>query len=234
MEFEKWRSIPRLSKESMTITEKIDGSNACIVIAPVSSLGDLPEVQDLKTISTWCYAQSQVNFIFNAPLALVETEGIDNYSDGIWAIFAQSRTRFIYLNNDNFDFAAWVYKNHIQLMKILGPGRHYGEWWGSKIQRGYGLKERRFSLFNASRWADTITVEPGSTSVSALCTVPILYKGPFDASQIDKWTAYMKLGSKAVEHHWDSEGIIVDLREAGARYKILLENNDNHKWEQNK
>ena len=41
---------------------------------------------------------------------------------------------------------------HRLSMTFLVPGRHFGEWWGSGIQRGYGLDEKTFSLFNAYRW----------------------------------------------------------------------------------
>lgn len=65
-----------------------------------------------------------------------------------------SRTRYITPEQDNHGFAAWAIAHRDELM-TLGPGRHFGEWWGSGIQRGYGLPkgEKRFSLFNVSRWA---------------------------------------------------------------------------------
>lgn len=74
-------------------------------------------------------------------------------SDDGFTMKVGSRTRWITPQDDNFGFAAWVEANREELMK-LGPGRHYGEWWGSGIQRAYGLPkgERRFSLFNVSRW----------------------------------------------------------------------------------
>lgn len=62
-----------------------------------------------------------------------------------------SRTRWISPKDDNHGFAGWVQKNKEELLR-LGPGSHFGEWWGAGIQRTYGLKEKRFSLFNVSRW----------------------------------------------------------------------------------
>ena len=63
-----------------------------------------------------------------------------------------SRTRWITPGKeDNYGFAGWVYEHHNEFLK-LGPGRHFGEWWGKGIQRGYGLTEKRFSLFNVIRW----------------------------------------------------------------------------------
>jgi hypothetical protein len=80
----------------------------------------------------------------------------------------RSRSRWITPDDDNFGFAAWVEANRDELL-TLGPGRHFGEWWGSGIQRGYGLPkgEKRFSLFNVSRWGE---------SRPACChVVPVLY-----------------------------------------------------------
>lgn len=203
MEFVKWRSIPRLSKERMTLTEKIDGSNAAI------------------RIREWTIEDS-----VSGVLDTVEVDGI------LYNIWVQSRTRFISPENDNFGFAQWVWTNRVELIRILGVGEHYGEWWGSKIQRGYGLKgERRFSLFNAPRWVEFIKSEPGSTAVEGLCTVPLLYAGPFSGEKITEFRELLRLGSRAVDHQFDAEGLVVDLREAGARYKVLLENDDLHKWE---
>ncbi len=70
---------------------------------------------------------------------------------GEFDIAAGSRTRWITPGNDNYGFAKWVQSNAEELVK-LGPGRHFGEWWGGGIQRRYGLTEKHFSLFNVDRW----------------------------------------------------------------------------------
>jgi hypothetical protein len=62
-------------------------------------------------------------------------------SNGDLFMFAGSRTRWITPDADNFGFAAWV-KDHSDELWTLGEGRHYGEWWGRGIQRGYGLTEK--------------------------------------------------------------------------------------------
>ena len=59
---------------------------------------------------------------------------------------AGSRNRWLTPGDDNFGFASWV-KLHEDDLRQLGTGRHFGEWWGSGIQRRYGLAEKRFSLF---------------------------------------------------------------------------------------
>ena len=88
---------------------------------------------------------------------VIITEKIDGtnaqiYIDDAQNIMAGSRTRWISPEADNFGFAAWARAHRDELL-TLGPGRHFGEWWGVGIQRGYGLSERRFSLFNTQRWA---------------------------------------------------------------------------------
>ncbi len=105
-EFRAFPKVPRLNTLHTTITEKIDGTNACVVVS----------------------------------------------EDG--EVSAQSRTRIITPDNDNFGFARWVEQHQDQLGE-LGPGYHFGEWWGVGIQRGYHLHERRFSLFNVHRWGES-------------------------------------------------------------------------------
>src|SRR5690349_11912868 len=99
MEFEAFNKIARLSR-NCTITEKIDGTNACIAIS-------------------------------------------DDGKD----FFIGSRSRWITPEDDNFGFARWATEHREELL-LLGPGRHWGEWWGAGIQRRYGVPEKRFSLFN--------------------------------------------------------------------------------------
>jgi len=69
-----------------------------------------------------------------------------------WGIWAGSRNRWLTPENDNHGFAKWVAANKEDLIAHLGPGIHYGEWWGQGIQRRYGLDHKRFSLFNVIRW----------------------------------------------------------------------------------
>src|SRR5690606_23517611 len=69
-------------------------------------------------------------------------------------IYAGSRNRWLTPDKDNFGFARWVAERAEALIPVLGPGLHYGEWWGKGIQRGYGVENKRFSLFNTARWAD--------------------------------------------------------------------------------
>lgn len=203
MEFQKWPSIPRLSKERMVITEKLDGTNACIVIEPWRIDADV----DHKLVNT------------------ISVNG------DLYFFAAQSRSRFITPENDNYGFAKWAYNNAEKLTEILGPGRHYGEWWGHGVQRGYNMPTKRFSLFNAPRWVDVMSHLLPRTEVKELFIVPLLYAGPVDWSMPDELLSVLRTGSWAAPTFKNPEGMIVYLREANASYKILLENNDKHKWE---
>jgi hypothetical protein len=186
LEFQGFPSIKRLSRD-IIITEKLDGTNAQIYI----ELRDNVPQDELD---------SGV-----APFMSVQRDGID------YVMLAGSRTRWLGKGKyDNFGFGEWVGKHSDELLK-LGPGRHFGEWYGKGIQRGYGLTNKRFSLFNVSRWktccsdAEEYEVLPGCCGV-----VPILYKGPFTEEAI-----YLALdalatgGSVAAPGFMDPEGIVV-------------------------
>lgn len=136
-------------------------------------------------------------------------------------VFAGSRTRWIKPGDDNFGFAAWVQNNGDELLK-LGPGSHFGEWWGAGIQRSYGLKEKKFSLFNAKRWA---TDRPECCSV-----VPILYEGLFaETSFYDIMNQLEVGGSVAAPGFMKPEGIVVFHTHSGALFKMTLDKNDQAK-----
>lgn len=74
---------------------------------------------------------------------------------------------------DNFGFAAWVEENQEYLATLLGPGHHYGEWFGRGIQRGYGLTTREFALFDYDRYKKLVRpFEQGGQDI--LWTVPVV------------------------------------------------------------
>ena len=101
-------------------------------------------------------------------------------------------------------------------------------------QRSYELSEKRFSLFNAPRWEELIKSDKPTTDIPNLYTVPLLYSGPFyDLKVGDIRQDLIDNGSKAVAG-FRSEGMVVYLREVNASYKVLLENDDIHKWETSK
>jgi hypothetical protein len=166
--FEAFPKIPRLVRE-IVITEKIDGTNACIHVA----------------------------------------------EDG--TVLAGSRSRWITPEDDNFGFARWVKANEEALRSGLGLGTHYGEWWGAGIQRRYGLTEKRFSLFNTTRWTDEAR--------PAICHVtPEIYRGPFSQVAIDTALEVLRTkGSFASPGFTKPEGIVVFHSASGQLFKVTLE-----------
>lgn len=145
---------------------------------------------------------------------IVVTEKIDGtnagiYIDGSGGIFAASRTRWITPENDNYGWAGWVERNREELL-MLGPGMHWGEYWGAGIQRRYGMTEKRFSLFNVQRWLCTagIRVNDKQELCPPCCSVvPVLYHGIFDTGVINGILAALKAGCRdAASGFLDPEG----------------------------
>jgi hypothetical protein len=184
--FVPWPKTPRLFK-GMTITEKIDGTNAAIHIVP----GEV---------------------------------------EGTFSITAQSRNRVITpgKGTDNSGFAAWAHANASELALLLGPGLHFGEWWGQGINRNYGVDGRRFSLFNTDKHAEVkrtvggVDVEP----------VPVLFRGDFSTTTVAAVLAMLKSeGSLAAPGFNNPEGVCVFHHGARQVTKVTLDNNDAGKWE---
>lgn len=135
-------------------------------------------------------------------------------------VIAGSRTRIITPEQDNFGFAKWVQDNREELLK-LGPGRHFGEWWGQGIQRKYGLDEKRFSLFNVSRWDDP-EVRPACCHV-----VPVLFRGNFNTQRVgDAIRRLKRHGSVAAPGFMDPEGVIVYHTASNVMFKKTIKNDE--------
>lgn len=167
-EFKEFPKIHRLNRQ-VIVTEKIDGTNACVVVG----------------------------------------------EDG--AVSAQSRSRPITPESDNYGFAAWV-RDHEPELRELGAGYHFGEWWGAGIQRGYGLREKRFSLFNTTRWLE---------SRPACChVVPVLATGAAISGFGVVQAAVDDLritGSVAAPGFMRPEGVVAFHVASGALFKVTLE-----------
>lgn len=173
-EFVAFKKIPRLNRE-IVITEKIDGTNASILVTPEG------EIYAGKRTS-WC------------------TPG---------------------KKTDNYGFAQWVQDNKTELLK-LGPGRHFGEWWGKGINRAYGLEERRFSLFNTSR--------DRSNGPNCVSYVPILYSGLFSSAAVEQCILQLKqYGSVAVPGWMNPEGVVIYHIAAGQLFKVTCEHDEKPK-----
>ena len=194
MEFNKWPKIPRLNRD-MVITEKIDGTNAQICIA------------DTVTVDQYVIGPETADYISEVK---IDVGGLH--------LFAGSRNRWLSEKKDNFGFWKWARENAKDLLN-LGPGRHYGEWWGQGIQRKYDLKEKRFSLFNLKKWGDE---RPDCCHV-----VPVLYEGPFNTDMIDHvvWSLE-ETGSHAAQGFMDPEGVCVFHAAAHQLFKVTIKNDE--------
>lgn len=166
MEFQAWPKIIRYeNKQTPIFTEKLDGTNACIIITEANELA------------------------------------------------CQSRTRIITPENDNFNFAKWAYSNKEELLK-LGPGYHYGEWWGLGIQRNYGLTEKRFSLFNSRQWGVHNSNMPSCVSV-----VPIL-----PANTVEEARQFLLHNGSVAAPGWTNpEGAIMYEPDTKSYFKIIID-----------
>lgn len=181
MEFEKFPKIPRLRRE-VIITEKIDGTNAQI---------------------------------------LVNEDG---------SVQAGSRNKWVGRTiGDNYGFGAWVEDRATELAELLGPGRHFGEWWGQGIQRNYGLTEKRFSLFNVSRW-HTDDPDYAIDRDLGVYVVPTLYTGVLEDFWVsDALLRLRALGSAAAPGFMNPEGIVLYHTAGNHLYKVTLENDEQPK-----
>jgi len=146
-----------------------------------------------------------------------------------------SRSRWITPEDDNYGFARWARDNESELLK-LGPGRHFGEWWGQGIQRKYGMSEKRWSLFNVARWClrgteprRIITADPRIEKyqdiLPACChLVPLLYRGLFCDMGIEIAMRHLiENGSVASPGFMKPEGIVCYHVAAGVGFKKTIE-----------
>lgn len=154
---------------------------------------------------------------------VIITEKIDGTNASIFIgedgeFLVGSRTRWITPEQDNYGFAAWAYQNREELMQ-LGAGHHFGEWWGLGIQRKYNVPEKRFSLFNTSRWKEG---RPACCGV-----VPVLYEGILTADCVENAINDLRVnGSVADLGFSNPEGIIIWHEAARTYFKKTLHKDD--------
>jgi hypothetical protein len=157
---------------------------------------------------------------------IIVTEKLDGTNSQIvidedGSIRAGSRNRWISAADDNFGFARWVEENREALIE-LGPGRHFGEWWGAGIGRRYGQDRKRFSLFNVHRW--------GGARPACCDVVPLLYRGEFSQAAIDAALDDLRMnGSRAAPGFMRPEGVIVFHVAANIGFKKTLERDEEPK-----
>lgn len=180
IEFKDFGKIARFRTIQVTVTEKIDGTNAQIYIS----------------------------------------------DDPAEPVLAGSRNRWVTADmpdGGNYGFGRWVAEN-AELLRRLGPGRHFGEWYGAGIQRRYGLAHKRFVLFNVDRFSGGL---PEGLAEIGVELVPVLYRGPFDSAAISAAVEALYTGGSVLVPGFDKpEGAIVSC--GGQRWKIT-DNGDQHK-----
>lgn len=208
IEFVPWPKTPRLFRE-IVITEKIDGANSAVIIQESGLDGE-------------CSAYV---------LAHVERDGVE------YEIAAQSRNRLILpgKTTDNYGFAGFVQQNAEELFDLLGPGRHFGEWWGKGIQKRYvnqtaGIKG--FALFNTEKYATLKAWLPNPDGGEVLVEpIHVLYRGPFSEQAIRDALNHLKDNGSWVSPLSPAEGIVVFHTQSRQVYKVTLDNYDKGKWE---
>ena len=214
LKFQDMPKICRLNKE-VIVTEKLDGTNAQISI----------EAVPFHTIE-------HAAFDVTPDMLCISIQENGDH----WILRAGSKNRFLTVANDNFGFAKWTLDNTQELMK-LGPGIHRGEWWGVGIQRGYGLSERRFSLFNVSRWGMSVDsagrrqpLVDGQDLAPACChVVPLLGSGTGFEGVEQGLGLLAANGSQAAPGFMEPEGIVIFHTGSGATFKATIEDSGG-KW----
>lgn len=150
-------------------------------------------------------------------------------SDDLQTVQAGSRTQWVTPEDDNAGFARKVYADKEGLIKCLGPGRHFGEWYGRGIGPGYGLKEKRFALFNTHRWTQP---KLDGLLLPWIDVVPILYEGDFTPTIVDEVMAkLLETGSVISPGYRKPEGVVVYFSRSNSMYKKVFDA-ETTKWDQ--
>lgn len=205
-DFVPYPKVPRLSRD-VVITEKLDGSNAQVLIVPGLKYFDMTKPP--------------------APLAVIPSPVPSFVAQADLVVLAGSRNRFVTPDADNYGFASWVKANAPELVDHLGEGQHFGEWWGRGINRNYSLPEKRFSLFNVKRWG---THDTHQGRVGPCYVVPTLYTGEFDTNRIRGVMAELKRdGSRASPGFMNPEGIMIYHTAANQLFKKTFETDEQPK-----
>jgi hypothetical protein len=217
-----FEKIPRLHRE-ITITEKIDGTNGLIAI----------EQKFFGESAGWTmYGQpnEHPSDVVASVLRDSDPPGDDGLPDHEYWVRAGSRTRWLREGEpDNAGFRVWVRDNARTLVKDLGPGLHFGEWYGQGINRRYGLDHKRFALFNTKRWTYETVLQFRTPNLEV---VPILWDGPAQVMShaVDECLKELREnGSVNAPGFMRPEGIVVFHSAAGQYFKVTLEKDEKPK-----
>ena len=163
---------------------------------------------------------------------IIVTEKIDGTNAIVYVpaetnerLLVGSRNRWVPPGEDHFGFVKWVAAHEEELRLGLGPGYHYGEWWGSGVgRRGYDLPagERRWSLFNVSRWVET---RPACCHV-----VPVIERGLFHTDLVTLALDRLRSqGSFAAPGFMRPEGVVIYHVQGNILFKKTLEKDEQPK-----
>lgn len=175
MEFIKWPKIKRFPAGMFcVVTEKIDGTNACIAIDEDGKLSHV-----------------------------------------------QSRSRVLSVENDNHGLCKWATENKEEV-ELLGPGYHFGEWAGPKINRNrHQLTENKFYLFPTNKWLPRILSGDDSDYwpfPAGVQTVPLLYSGTYSDGLMLELMDKLKNSRE-----YDPEGLVLFFPEMGGSLKFKFD-----------
>ena len=167
---------------------------------------------------------------------IIITEKIDGTNASIYIdpitneFLIGSRNRWIQPGNDNHGFAMWATQNE-EVLRRLGAGHHFGEWWGTGIQRRYDLSEKRFSLFNVSLYnAETLALLNEGLPQILFRAVPVLYSGPNNEQAIRASLDRLAVeGSLAAPSYMNPEGIVIFHTASGHLFKKTLKDDEGGK-----
>ncbi len=192
MEFKSFNKIPNINKLFYRITQKIHGTNGQILIRPFSE-------EDYSGVE----------------------RGMIRQVDGLYyTVFAGSRNRWVSPDDDNYGFASWVESNCEDLIRILGVGRHYGEWAGPGIGPGEGLDKRTFVLFkrplDTGKWLDSLKVVP------LLGLGEVMEEGAIKKVIEFHLSGLKNRGSELVPGYMFPEGIVLELTASGERKSLFF------------
>lgn len=204
--FQRFPSLTRFSHD-WTITEKLDGTNAQIVIVHASN----PDAHDFLNSGN-----------YDALLA----------EPGEFFVFAGSRSKLIWpgKSTDNHGFARYVQDNAEEIVAKLGEGRHFGEWVGKGInKRHYDLQGKQFALFNTYRWT-------GADLPEQMTVVPILFQGYSDdpgQRALECMQEMQANGSAFAPGYMNPEGVVMYHGPSKTTFKKTYDYDEAGKWAEN-
>lgn len=202
--FVEFPKIPRLNRE-VIVMEKIDGTNATVFVRVACiACGGVYKSQTPNAKPDSCCPRPEV---------------------GSMTVHASSRNKWIDETDDNHGFARWV-ADHAEELKALGPGLHRGEWHGPGInQAHYGLTkgEKRFYLFNTSRWST------GNPPPACCGIVPVLYRGNFNTAIIRDIVDDLRAKGSRAYPGQKAEGVVIFHVAANLFFKVTCNKDNEHK-----